>query len=233
MSAPLIQLPFEGSFADRKPDRVAICVPSNDMVHADFAMCLAALAFSAKVPIAILNAKGSLVVTNRNTLVDEAARLDCEWLLFLDSDLLFPRDTIARLLAHGKDIVGATYCKRVPPYEVLGRTIDGGRLEAASGLVEVSGLPTGCLLVRRSVFEHLSRPYFRTPAHEDGEVDGMPAHIEGEDYYFCRVAREAGFSVWLDVDLTMQTGHIGQHVFAIPTHEEVIADEESRIHLAH
>ncbi len=229
----MIHLPYDGSFAEQKPARVAICVPSNDMVHADFAMCLAALAFSTRNPIALLNTKGSLVVTNRNTLVEQAAELGCEWLLFLDSDLLFPRDTIARLLAHGKDIVGATYCKRVPPYEVLGRTLSGERLEAASGLVEVAGLPTGCLLVRRSVFDALRRPYFRTPAHEDGDVEGMPAHIEGEDYYFCRVAREAGFSVWLDVDLTMQTGHIGQQIFAIPTHEEVIADAEGRVQLAH
>lgn len=228
-----IHLPFEGSFAESKPERVAICVPSGDMVHADFAMSLAALAFTARVPIAILNAKGSLVVTNRNTLVEQAAQLDCEWLLFLDSDLLFPRDTIAQLLAHGKDIVGATYCKRVAPFEVLGRTIDGEPLEAATGLVKVGGLPTGCLLVRRSVFERLREPYFRTPAHEAGEIEGLPAHIEGEDYYFCRVAREAGFSVWLDVDLTMKIGHIGQQIFAIPTHEEVIDDAAGRIELAH
>lgn len=228
-----IHLPYEGSFAEKKRDRVAVCVPSNDMVHADFAMCLAALAFSTRNPIALLNTKGSLIVTNRNTLVEQAAQLECEWLLFLDSDMLFPRDTIARLIAHDKDIVGATYCKRVPPYEMLGRTLTGDQLEVASGLVEVAGLPTGCLLVRRTVFEKLCRPYFRTPAHEEGEIDGLPAHIEGEDYYFCRVAREAGFSVWLDVDLTMQLGHIGQHVFAIPTHEEVIADAEGRIQLAH
>lgn len=228
-----IHLPYEGSFAESKRERVGICVPSGDMVHADFAMALAALCFSARTPIAILNAKGSLVVTNRNTLVDEAAKLDCEWLLFLDSDLLVPRDVIAHLLAHDKDIVGATYCKRVSPYEVLGRTLDGGQLEAATGLVEVAGLPTGCLLVRRTVFEQLRKPYFRTPAHEDGEVEGLPAHIEGEDYYFCRVAREAGFSVWLDVDLTMKIGHIGQQVFAIPTHEEVIDDAAGRIELAH
>jgi hypothetical protein len=228
-----IELPYEGSFAERRPKGVAICVPSNDMVHADFAMCLAALTYSARTPIAILNTKGSLVVTNRNALVDQAALVNAEWILFLDSDLLFPRDAIARLLAHDKDIVGATYCKRVPPYEVLGRTLDGDRLEAATGLVEVSGLPTGCLLIRRSVFEQLEKPYFRTPAHADNEIPGLPAHIEGEDYYFCRVAREAGFSVWLDVDLTMQIGHIGQQVFQIPNHEEVIADAEGRIQLAH
>lgn len=228
-----IQLPYEGSFAERKPERVAICMPSGDMVHADFAMSLAALAFSTQVPIALVNTKGSLVASNRNRLVDEAERFDCEWLLFLDSDMLFPRDTIARLLAHGKDIVGATYCKRVEPYEVLGRTLDGGPLEAATGLVEVAGLPTGCLLVRRSVFAALRKPYFRTPAREDGEVDGLPAHIEGEDYYFCRVAREAGFSVWLDVDLTMQMGHIGQQIFAIPNHhEDVITDADGRIQRA-
>ncbi|CAB5083047.1 Anp1 [Burkholderia cenocepacia] len=228
-----IHLPYEGSFAEQKRERVGVCIPSGDMVHADFAMSLAALAFTTRHPIALLNAKGSLVVTNRNTLVDQAAQLDCEWLLFLDSDLVFPRDTVARLIAHDKDIVGATYCKRVPPYEVLGRTLTGERLEAAFGLVEVAGLPTGCLLVRRAVFDALRRPYFRTPAHEDGDVDGMPAHIEGEDYYFCRVAREAGFSVWLDVDLTMQLGHIGQQIFAIPTHEEVIADADGKIQLAH
>ena len=34
---------------------------------------------------------------------------------------------------------------------------------------------------------------------------------KGEDYWFCRLAREAGFEVW--IDLTVKVLHIGDHLF--------------------
>ena len=60
--------------------RVAICIPSGDMVHADFAMSLAALSYQAgpfeqggqsfeAIPIALINVKDSLVASGRNKLV--------------------------------------------------------------------------------------------------------------------------------------------------------------------
>ncbi|WP_152494992.1 glycosyltransferase family 2 protein [Paraburkholderia kururiensis] len=198
--------------------KVALCIPSHDVVHADFAMALAALTYNPGAALALINPKGSIIPILRNNAVNEAQTFGVDYVLFLDSDMIFPGDTIRRLLAHDKDIVGATYTKRVPPYNILGRTLDDQPLKAAEGLHEVAGLPTGCLLIKMSVFEKLRRPYFRTPHTE--EAEGVMPQIQGEDYYFCEAARAAGFKVWLDVDLSARVAHIGQQHFWIPFEEE-------------
>lgn len=214
--------------------RVAICVPSGDMIHADFAMSLAALTYRAgpfimgdqkfpAIQIAIVNTKGSLVVNNRNRLVKEAQGLGVEYVLFLDSDVIVPPWALRRLLDHDKDIVGATYIQREEPHRLLGKALDGRMLDEVvrdtqidgETLMEVSALPGGCLLIKTSIFDELSKPYFQTPAHE--ATAAHPEWIEGEDYFFCRKAREKGHSVWLDWGLSFSLGHIGQRVNSIPT----------------
>ncbi|GAC1629800.1 MAG: hypothetical protein NVS9B10_21510 [Nevskia sp.] len=196
--------------------RIAICIPSTDLVHADFAMCLCALTYL-RIPagLVLINNKGSILPQNRNKGVEEALNLDVSHILFLDSDMVFPPDTLARLLQHDRDIVGCTYARRFPPHLTLGQPLDGLTLEASGGLHEVAALPTGVLLVRSTVFARLRRPYFRFETVE--EAEGIAPAINGEDYVFCRLAREAGFRIWLDVDLSMLIGHLGQQTFRLQT----------------
>ena len=194
--------------------KVAVCIPSGDTVHKGFAMALAAMTYvcgpreeALAVPIALVGVEGSLIVRNRCEAVDQAQKLGVDYVLFLDSDMVFPPATLRRLLSHEKDIVGATYVQREPPHLLLGEWMPGTVL-TSDRLHEVLALPAGCLLIKLSVFEGMTRPYFRTPAFE-AEGD-FPAHIQGEDYYFCQVARERGHQIWLDVGLSSQMGHIGK-----------------------
>lgn len=228
--------------------RVAICIPSGDMVHADFAMSLAALAYRCSalkqdgvsyeaIPLAICNTKGSLVVNNRNRLVQEARELGVDYLFFVDSDIVMHPWTLRRLLDLDKDIVGATYIQREPPHRILGKALDGrllhdvliGEHVDTSKSMEVSALPGGCLLVKSTVFDpgKLELPFFQTPAHV---TDGVP-WIEGEDYFFCRTARAAGFSVWLDWATSIAIGHIGQQVNSLPVAK--VEKEEVRNAIVH
>jgi hypothetical protein len=189
--------------------KVAICFPSPDMVHADFALSLAGMCHSCgPLEVNIINNKSSIVATARNNGVQMAQEWGAEYLFFVDSDMVFSRATLLRLLLHKKDIVGATYTKRVPPYPLLGVALEGGAIQ--EDLVEMSHMPTGCLLIRMAVFEPLSKPYFR---FENDEVGG---DIVSEDYVFCNRARAAGFQVWCDTVLSREIGHIGQHIFRIP-----------------
>jgi len=201
-------IPLQG-----QPARVGICIPSGDMVHADFMLALASMCNNPGAGIALISCKGSLIVVNRNNGVKFSIDLNCTHLLFLDSDMVFPQDTLRRLLAHNKDIVGAAYTKRVPPHDVLGRTLDNKPLEVNTGCIEVRGLPTGCMLINMNVFKRLKRPYFREVFVEEGGTDAEG--VIGEDYYFCDAARAAGCSVWMDVDLSKEIGHIGQMVYRI------------------
>ncbi|HEV2676825.1 MAG TPA: hypothetical protein VGV37_20025 [Aliidongia sp.] len=191
--------------------RIAVAVPSADMVHADFAMSLARMCVATQgLQINVINNKSSIVAIARNNGVRLAQEFGAHYMLFLDSDMMFPDSTLWRLLMHRQDIVGATYSKRVPPYPTLGTVLPGEVAQMPSGLIEMARIPTGCLLIRMSVFDKLPRPYFRFESNEE------TGDILGEDYIFCDRAREAGFRIWCDPALSHEIGHIGQQVFKIP-----------------
>ena len=82
----------------------------------------------------------------------------------------------------------------------------GGVKASVEGVTEVDALPTGMLLIKPHVFETLARPWFATPPNEKLE-------LQGEDYYFCARAKEAGFSIWMDCDLSLQVTHWGDMGF--------------------
>jgi hypothetical protein len=191
--------------------RIAIAVPSGDMVHADFAMAYAQLCMaSAGLPLRLITAKSSIVAEARNTGVHRAREADADFLLFLDSDMVFPPTTLLRLLLLKKDIVGATYTKRVAPFEILGTKLPDQPTLLAGDLLEMQRMPTGCLLINMRVFDKLAKPYFRFDVDAQGQ-------IVGEDYVFCDRAREAGFQIWCDAVLSRELGHIGQSIHRLPS----------------
>jgi glycosyltransferase involved in cell wall biosynthesis len=193
--------------------KVAVCFPSGDMVHADFALALASLCGSLfPIQPVIVNTKSSIVAAARNDAVRIAREAGVDYLLFLDSDMTFPNTTLHRLLAHRRPIVGALYTKRVPPYNLLGAPIGGGATIEAGGLIEMKHMPTGCLLIDMGVFAGLTPPYFRFL------YDEATGEIHGEDYVFCDRARAAGFRIWCDVALSLEVGHIGQQICRFTEH---------------
>lgn len=195
-----------------KLPKVAICFPSPDMVHADFALSLAGLcAASHPLDVVTINPKSSIVAVARNNGVKRAQELGIDVLLFVDSDMVFPADTLVRLLAHRKAIVGAIYTKRLPPYELLGTPLSKDVVAGEAGLVEMQRMPTGCLMIAMKVFERLTKPYFRFGFNEETGA------ILGEDYAFSDALRLAGFHIWADMNLSHDIGHIGQHICRVPT----------------
>lgn len=187
--------------------KVAVCVPSFDMVHMSFAMCLADIMRTPNIEVSMINVRSSIIATGRNILVQKAQENGVDAMLFLDSDMVFPRDTLTRLLAHGKAIVGATYVKRTAPHDILGVPLNGRDIKIDQGLVEMTAIPTGCMLVRMPVYKKLERPYFR---HE------LLGHeIRGEDYSFCYRLREVGVGIWLDATLSREVGHIGECIYTL------------------
>jgi hypothetical protein len=212
--APKLIIPGAAPGEPSRKPRVAIAVPSSDQVHANFAMALAACLYANGIrrqPVALINTKGSAIHKNRDNAVLEARRLECDHILFLDSDITFPPDALQRLLAHGKPIVGATYARRTAPHANLAKPKDGQGADV-SGLTEVDALPTGHLLIELAVFVQMKRPWFRFVAIEEGAVlHGIPGpETLGEDYGFCEAARALGYAIWMDTDLSFDLVHWGE-----------------------
>lgn len=190
--------------------RVLIAIPCLDYVPVQFAMSLSAMvarqqldALRRKAEFVVVTQQGSIVMDARNALTDKAQGMaGVTHLLFLDSDMSFPPNTLERLLRHQKPIVGATYVKRVEPYNLLGQPLEEKSL---APLRKMHSMPFGCMLIKMTVFDKLPRPYFRYVTEERGSIS--------EDTWFCLQAREAGFDVWCDNDLTAEVGHVGTHTF--------------------
>lgn len=185
--------------------KVAVLIPSADHVCADFAMSLATMMSSsaASFRMVLMNEKSSLITIARNNLVKRALDFGADYALFLDSDMTFPQNTLLRLVSHKKDVVAATYRKRVAPFDLLGKLKDTDR---SDGVAEAEHLPTGCMLINAKVLKGLSWPWF----FETYDETEFATPYAGEDINFCRKARANGFSVWADIPLSHAMGHIGQ-----------------------
>lgn len=207
--------------------KVAVCISSGGMVHASFAVCLAVLVANtaaAGTPLTIINAESSLNMVNRDHAVHEARKRGCTHVFFVDSDMVFPADALLRLLAAGRDIVGALYARRVYPYATLGRLADETSTDPVAEAVEM-GL--GCVLIRLTVFERMHPPYFRCPAVEDPSAltaelhgFGMEGILAGDtiddSIWFSKAARRAGLNLWVDQALTLEVGHTGFTTHYVP-----------------
>ncbi len=166
-----------------------------------------------------------LIDDARNTLAETFLSSSTEWIFWMDSDMTFPKDTLVKLfnLAEKKDakmITGVYYQRRggnLPCLWSRGQ-------ETESGLVTGTNTPKGaankymgsfmiispdkkepfeahaagfgCVLVHRSVFEMMNRPWFQF-------IKGVCS----EDFYFFVQAQELGFKLW--VEPTIDLGHIG------------------------
>lgn len=77
----------------------------------------------------------------------------------------------------------------------------------STGLQEIGSVGMGVMLIKKRVFAKLSEPWFETPWRHDKR-----GYI-GEDVYFCNKARDAGFKIWIDHDVSKEIGHIGTFEF--------------------
>lgn len=207
--------------------KVAICTPSRDMVHASFAFDLANLVgYSVKkgIQIGVYNATGTLIADQRVNLAKEAIAAKVDYILWLDTDMRFPKNALECLLAHKKDLVGANYTTRSLPVEPVAFHFDDNvwtrvpTLPESKGLQEVSGSGFGVMLTSAKVFKAMPDPWFLIAY---STVNGV---FHGEDLYFCMKAESIGFKTHIDHDLSKEVRHIGSFEFR---HEHVDASEET------
>ena len=196
---------------------IAVCIPSDDHVHAAFSMSLVHLLMHTMMSedvsiggITVQNIGASILPHSRYMLVKHSQRHKATHLLYLDSDMTFPADTLIRLLRHDKDIVSINAMSRRPPYNLTAWVGPGQPVvttRESTGLEKVWRTGFAVVLIKAKVFEALDAPYF--------DYDFLPEKDEfrGEDYHFFDSARAAGFEIYVDQDLSKQVNHLGVFAF--------------------
>lgn len=149
----------------------------------------------------------------RNRIVKHfLAQPQATHLLMIDSDMIPPLDAVERLLSHRKTFVTgmtpvpqidtATGGNRVVDFVFAPHSAEDPRLVAVprnSGLREIHRCAAGCLMLHRSLFERISKPWFRFVLNEDGtEITAS------EDVDFCDRLRTAGVTLFADTSVLCQ-----------------------------
>lgn len=204
--------------SEKPRDLKVICaIPSHGDCKAAFTVSLArTVAHFASIPydgvkdVQVTLIKSSVLPETRAMLVSRCLDMGATHMLFLDDDMKFPPDTIARLLNHNLAVVAVNYPRKnlearptayadEPDY--VGPVWSGDR---ASGLQQVAYCGFGIMLIDMRVFEKLSLPLFSFEPQPPDYIKYM-----GEDAYFCRKLADAGIPLFIDHDLSKQCSHIG------------------------
>lgn len=157
---------------------------------------------------------GTYVQNNRTNLVHTAVKgkhdsgLKATHILFIDSDMRFPKDTLERLLAHKKDIIGANARSRTEDVWVARKDEKFISSVGKKGIEEVDTLGFGIILIDLKVFTSKLRGL--PPNCFAQPFNTFNGNFVGEDIYFCTIAREKGWKIWVDHDLSQEVKHIGQ-----------------------
>lgn len=183
--------------------KIAIGIPTNRLIKPKTAQSLLDLVANCKHDYKILvSTRGFNTSENRNWIATQAVNSGCDYLFFVDDDMILPPDTLDRLLAHNKEIVGGVYKTK---YEVQADVCEYFDDERPQGVFKVKALGTGCLLIKAEVFRKLPQPWFKYEWNDNGSVR------RSHDWIFCEDARNAGIDVW--ADNTLEIKHIGKKTY--------------------
>ena len=151
-----------------------------------------------------------------------------EFLFWIAGDIKCTSHDVNRILNHmvvGElDIVGGLYAGKGQRLKWIANfPTERPAVDPTTGLAEATRAGTDFLCVRRKVYETIREKHtelaYRAPDLVEGtcvDFHPMPIHNgdkESEDWAFCRLAREAGFKVWIDTRVIV--AHIGQIEFPL------------------
>lgn len=148
----------------------------------------------------------------REGLVQEFLDSDCDLLWFLDSDVCPPKHILDLITVHGDKwlCAGAPYPVFMAQPGEMSRQIvmtvykgmDPTKKKISpcacpyEGTEFIDGIATGCLMIKREVFDKLERPYF------EFKYDPITrAPTEGEDIGFCLKMAKLGIQFFTDYSM--------------------------------
>ena len=206
---------FKNTIWDGVPTSVSILVPTRDTVYSHFSYSLGNLIKTTTqmgINVHLFFDASTILINQRERLIQQAIEVKSEWALWLDSDMMFPSTTLLRLLSHNQDIVACNYMKRSHPFKSVTfmDTNDWESwvpIQSEDELLTAEATGMGCLLMRTSVFQKLNKPYFEY-TYEPKTKDWI-----GEDFTLFKKLNGLGYQLKIDMNLSKEIYHIGTFAY--------------------
>lgn len=157
---------------------------------------------------------GSLIYDSRNDIARVAVDNDYDYVLYVDSDMVFDKDDLKRLIEHNVGICSGLYLTRRGENKnvIYSKIITRRRFpfrapklihdNRSTGFGRIAACGFGFCLIQTSVLKTMFKHYKNL---------FEPFKGVGEDIAFCIRARRCGFYTFCDRDVKL--GHIGEIVY--------------------
>lgn len=200
--------------------KLLIAIPTLDYVHTDFVKSLIGLTSALDCNYEVAIQSGTLVYMARDKLAKKAINENFDFVLWLDSDMVFQPSIFEDLKDSGKDFITGVYHARRPAFtSCIFEKINLDEFKACerypNNIFRVEGCGFGCVLISTAILKHVLQTY---------KTCFMPIKDYGEDIAFCLRARDLGYSLYCDP--TVICGHIGHIAIYPEDHEEYLARME-------
>jgi len=241
-----------------------VATPVHDQCSIHYAQGLLELqkmCFDKKVNVQFQLLKSSLVTQGRNLCVSGFIESGMSHLLFFDSDILMNADSIFKMIEKDKDVISIPYPLKTFNLNKAFEAMKKGDIKKPSdihkwtnsypmrvantndiivneGVIEVTHSPTGCMLIKRSVFDKMIKAYPDKNIVQktiiNGEYVNRP-HLWnffdtihdpetktylGEDFSFCKIWKDIGGKCYAFIDDPIM--HIGEHQYSGRFADELI-----------
>ena len=196
--------------------------------------------------------KSSLITQGRNLCVSGFLESKHTHMLFVDSDIYFHSPTIFTMIEKNKELISIPYPLKVMMWDKLFNKIQDGKVKKPedlkkwlntypmkvdnpnsikldNGVMEVTHSPTGCMLIKRSVFEKMIKAYPDKGIVQKTVINGkyvdrphmwnffdclhdpVTKSYLGEDFSFCKLWKDIGGKCHVFVNSGI--AHIGEHAY--------------------
>ena len=198
--------------------KIMVAVPTREYIDVDSEKCIRKLEkdswLNKDIQVDVELVPGTVIHDLRFAIAQTAIKNKYDYILWIDSDMVFDSFVLYDLLEAKKDIVSAVCFMRKDPYDPciysklrMGATLEEDQIEKyfdyPEGVFEIEGCGLAMCLMRVVVLEDIitkvGQPFF--PVRSDHRTFG-------EDLSFCYNARKSGHKIWATSKPVV--GHIGK-----------------------
>ena len=241
---------------------VATPVHSDCSIHYTQALLeLQKVCLNKGIPITFQLMKSSLVTQGRNLCVAGFLESNCTHMLFVDSDIYFHANSIISMLKKEKDLISIPYPLKTLMWDKALEKMKKGELkneedirkslhtypiklensndiDIVNGVIEVTHSPTGCMLIKRSVFDKMIKAYPDKNIVQKTIINGkyvdkpnmwnffdcthdpVTKTYLGEDFSFCQLWKNIGGKCYAYIMDPIV--HVGEHSYEGCFYDELI-----------